>query len=148
MNRVFIADSQTTERVALRLLLMDFLKMEVVGEAANWSNTLAQVPICRTDMLAVDWNLLPNPANVALESLRKVSPVALVIVLISQHDAQHQAALSSGADVFISKGEMSNRVIDSLRAAAASLPPDREDGQSLGADTLHLPGFLAAVPNP
>jgi DNA-binding NarL/FixJ family response regulator len=75
-------------------------------------------------MVLVDWNLLPNPANAALEQLRKVSPVAQVIVMISHHDAQHQAELASGADEFISKGEMSNRVIERLRAAAAGLPSD------------------------
>ena len=153
MTRVFIANPVILERFALRLLLMD-LNMEVVGEAADWSNTLALAPIRRTDMVLVDWNLLPNPANVAFEKLRKVSPVAQVIVLISHHDAQYQAALSSGADIFISNGEMSNRVIDSLRAAAASIPPGREAGQSLGVDADHLPGFatsgagVPAVPIP
>ena len=123
MTRVFIANPDILERFALRLLLMD-LNMEVVGEAADWSNTLALAPIHRTDMVLVDWNLLPNPANAALEQFRKVSPVAQVIVMISHHDAQHQAALASGADEFISKGEMSNRVIERLRAAAAGLPSD------------------------
>ena len=36
------------------------LKMEVAGEAADWSTTLAQAPVSRTDMLLVDWDLLPS----------------------------------------------------------------------------------------
>jgi hypothetical protein len=40
MPRVFLADAQLEERSALRLLLLD-LKMEVVGEAADWPATLA-----------------------------------------------------------------------------------------------------------
>ncbi len=59
MTRVYLADAQTEERSALRLLLLD-LKMEVVGEAADWSTTLAQAPVSRTDMLLVDWDLLPS----------------------------------------------------------------------------------------
>lgn len=43
---------------------------------------------------------------------------AVVIVLISQLDARQQAALSAGADAFISKGEMPDRVAARLRAAA------------------------------
>jgi hypothetical protein len=41
MTRVYLADAQPDERSSLRLLLLD-LKMEVVGEAAGWSTTLAQ----------------------------------------------------------------------------------------------------------
>jgi DNA-binding NarL/FixJ family response regulator len=120
MTRVFLADSQNEERSALRLLLLD-LKMEVVGEAADWSTTLAQAPTSHTDMLLVDWDLLPFAPAAALEKLREACPAALVIVLISHLDARQQAALSTGADAFISKGETSERVAERLRNVAASL---------------------------
>jgi DNA-binding NarL/FixJ family response regulator len=121
MTRVYLADAQSEERSALRLLLQD-LKLEVVGEAADWITTLVQAPISRTDILLVDWDLLPNSPTAALEDLRKACPAALVIVLISHLDARHQAALSAGADAFISKGETPERVADRLRAVAASVP--------------------------
>jgi DNA-binding NarL/FixJ family response regulator len=121
MTRVYLADSQPEERSALRLLLLD-LKMEVVGEAADWATTLAQAPVRRTDMLLVDWGLLPGSPTAALEELRRACPAALVIVLISHLDARQQAALSAGADAFISKGEMPERVAERLRAVAASVP--------------------------
>jgi DNA-binding NarL/FixJ family response regulator len=121
MTRVYLADAQSEERSALRLLLLD-LKLEVVGESADWLTTLAQAPISRTDMLLVDWDLLPNSPTAALEQLRRACPAALVIVLISHLDARHQAALSAGADAFISKGETPERVAERLRAVAASVP--------------------------
>jgi two-component system, NarL family, response regulator DesR len=121
MTRVYLADSQPEERSALRLLLLD-LDMEVVGEAADWPTTLAQAPINCIDMLVVDWNLLPVSPSAALEELRKACPAALVIILISHLDARQQAALSAGADAFISKGEMPERVAERLRAVAASIP--------------------------
>jgi DNA-binding NarL/FixJ family response regulator len=96
--------------------------MEVVGEAADWSTTFAQAPISRTDMLLVDWDLLPNAPTAAFEKLREACPAALVIVLISHLDARQQAALSAGADAFISKGETSERVAERLRTVAASVP--------------------------
>jgi len=120
MTRVYLADAQSEERSALRLLLQD-LKLEVVGEAADWITTLAQAPFSRTDILLVDWDLLPNSPTAALEELRKACLAALVIVLISHLDARHQAALSAGADAFISKGETPERVADRLRAVAASV---------------------------
>ena len=121
MTRVYVSDAKPEERSALRLLLLD-LKMEVVGEAADWATTLAQVPVRRTDMLLIDWELLPRTEpNSALDGLRKVCPSALVIVLISHMDAREQAALSAGADAFISKGETPERVAERLQAVAASV---------------------------
>jgi len=127
MTRVFVADARPKERSALRLLLLD-LEMEVIGEAADWFTTLVEVPISRADMLLVDWDLLPiNAPNVALDGLRKACPSALVVVLISHLDARKQAALSAGADAFISKGETPERVAEHLRAVAARVQTDRKD---------------------
>ena len=120
MTRVYIADAKSEERTALRVLLLD-LKMEVVGEAADWETTLTQAPISRTDMLLIDWDLLPNSPTAALDEIRRACPATLVIVLISHLDARQQAALSAGADAFISKGETPQRVAERLRAVAVSI---------------------------
>lgn len=121
MTRVYLADAKPEERSALRLLLLD-LKMELAGEAADWLTTLAQVPISRTDILLVEWELLPSAPGEALEELRRACPAALVIVLISHLDARQQAALSAGADAFISKGEPPERVAERLLTVAAGIP--------------------------
>jgi DNA-binding NarL/FixJ family response regulator len=118
MTRVFLATAERGERSALRLLLQD-LGMEIIGEAADWFTTVAQVPVSRSDVLLVDWDVLPRAPIGALDSLRKACPATLVIVLISHLDARQQAALSAGADVFISKGETPDRVAEHLRTVAA-----------------------------
>jgi DNA-binding NarL/FixJ family response regulator len=123
MTRVFLADADSDERTALRLLLGD-LSMVLVGETADWPSTLAQAPISGAELLLVDWALLPPPPTVALTSLRRACPSALVIVLISHLDARHQAALSAGADAFISKGEAPERVVERLRTIAAGIAAD------------------------
>ena len=121
MTRVFIADALTEERAALRLVLLD-LNMVIAGEAADWATALAQAPVSFTDMLLIDWDLLPRTSpTAALEELRRACPAALVIILISHLDARQQAALSSGADAFISKGETPERVAERLRVAAAGI---------------------------
>ena len=118
MIRVYLADAKPEERSALRLLLLD-LKMEVVGEAADWPTTLANAPASLLDMLLVDWDLLPSQPGAAVAELRMACPAALVIVLISHLDARQQAAFSAGADAFISKGETPQRVAERLQLAAA-----------------------------
>jgi len=123
MTRVYIADAKPEERSALRLLILD-LKMEVVGEASDWTTTIANAPATRLDMLLIDWTLLPRTIpNTALAALRKVCPTAMVIVLISPLEARQQVAILSGADVFISKSEWPERVAERLRSVAANIHP-------------------------
>jgi DNA-binding NarL/FixJ family response regulator len=120
MTRVFLAVTQSDERSALRLMLLD-LNTEVVGEANDWPSTRTQAPSTCLDMLLIDWDLLPANANAALEEFRTACPVAIVIVLISHMNARQQAAVSSGADIFISKGEISEFVNERLRNAVKSI---------------------------
>jgi DNA-binding NarL/FixJ family response regulator len=118
MIRVFIADGQPEVRLALRLLLQD-LDMHVVGDAADWRMTMSAASGTQPDMLVVDWDLIPHRNS--LQELRATCPAAVVIVLISHLDARKQAALSAGADSFISKGDTSDRIVERLRAAAAHI---------------------------
>ena len=117
MTSVLLAAPQPDVRAALRLLLLD-LKMGIVGEAADWSTTLALAPETRPDMLLVDWELIPLDSGNTLSQLRAACPATVVIVLISQLDARQQAALSAGADAFISKGEMPDLIAERLRMVA------------------------------
>ena len=118
MTHVFLADSKLEVRSALRLLLQD-LNMQVVGDAPDWPTTLSEAFGTRPDMLVVEWDLIP-PGSSLLE-LRATCPAAVVIVLISHLDARQQAALSAGADSFISKGDTPDRIAERLRAAMANI---------------------------
>ncbi|RPI85919.1 MAG: DNA-binding response regulator [Chloroflexi bacterium] len=120
MKRVYLADSHPVERSALRLLLVD-LNLKIVGEAADWPTTLRLAPATRPDMILIDWGLVKAGSGAGLIDLRKACSSAVVIVLISQLDARDQAAISAGADAFISKGETSERVAERLRSAAATI---------------------------
>ena len=118
----------------LRLLLFDInlfdLKMEIIGEAADWPNTLTQAPATPLDMLLVDWDLLPADLGFqALAELRRACTNAIIVVLISHLDARQQVALSTGADAFISKGETPERVAERLQAAAANVFTPAQNGK-------------------
>ena len=127
MTRVYLSVANAEERSAFRLLLSD-MKMEFVGEAADWASTLTQAPGLFVDMLVVDWEVLPDPQNTAMEALRQACPAALVIVLVSHLDPRQQAALSAGADAFISKSETPERVLERLRLAARNLQALAQNG--------------------
>ncbi len=136
MIRVYLVDAIPEERLALRLMLLD-LKMEIAGEASNWSDLLAEMPQSSADMLVADWKLLPDTPNATLVELRTMCPKALVIILIGGLEARRQAALSAGADGFISKGDLPDRVAEHLQAAAAQI---RAQTPITDADTIHDDG--------
>ena len=121
MTRVFLADAKSETRSALRLLLAD-MKMQVVGEAVDWTSTMAQIPTTNPDMLVMVWELAANAyAGGVLAELRASHPNMRVVVLSSQLEAR-QAALHAGADAFITIGDTPDRVTERLRAAASSRP--------------------------
>jgi DNA-binding NarL/FixJ family response regulator len=118
MIRVFLAEDHPETRSALRLLLLD-LDMQVVGEADNWTAVLNEAALSQPDMIVVDWQLIPTDSSLLV--LRATCPAAVVIVLVSNMDARQQAARSAGADSFISKDEMPDRVAERLRDAVAKI---------------------------
>lgn len=120
MIRVYLADAMPQERSALRLMLLD-LKMEIAGEAEDWPTILAELPTCSADLLVADWKLLPDVPNAVLAELRGACPKALAIILIGGSEARQQAALSAGADAFISKADLPERVAEQLSAVAAKI---------------------------
>lgn len=120
MTRLYLADARAEERSSLRLFLMD-MDINVVGEGADWATTIAEAPGLDTDILLIDWDLLPEEPTEAIKGLRNACPAALLIILISRLDARQQAALSAGADTFISKGETPTRIAERLKSVINEL---------------------------
>jgi len=121
MPRVFLAVAGIEERSTIRLFLGK-LASEIVGETTDWPTTLAQVPVSRTEMLVLDWNIIPAPSVAAIEELRTACGETLVIALLSQLDARQQAAQSIGADAFISRWDMPESVAQQLKNVAEGIP--------------------------
>ena len=119
-HRVYLADAMLLERSALSLILLD-LNMEIAGAADNWSTTLAELPNCNADMLVADWELLPSASSAALDELRRACPKALVVVILFNLLKVREQITLVGADVFISKGDLPERVAEQLLAAAAKI---------------------------
>ncbi len=113
--RVFIANAKAEERSALRFMLLS-LKLEVVGDASDWQIALAKAPATNFNVLLVDWDLLSANAVASLSAMREACSNAIIVVLTSYLEAHEQAAQSAGADAFISKGEIPNRLADHMLA--------------------------------
>ena len=104
--------------------------MQIVGDAENWISTLTDAPKTNSNLLLVDSDLLPTAPAEAIAKLRQACPFPLVIVLISSRIARQHHNLDVNADVYISKHEPGERVIEFLRQAVSKVAA-RESAVSL-----------------
>ena len=105
--------------------------MEVIGEGPDWETTIIEAPGLETDILLIDWDLLPDKPTNAIKALRKACPEALLIVLFSNYDARQQAAMSAGADTFISKGETPQRIAERLKSVVNDIKNKNTKGRAI-----------------
>ncbi len=113
--RILLADDQPKVRFALRVLLERQPGLQVVGEAVDARDLVGQVRAVHPDVVLLSWELPGLSQFDAISALRKVSPDLLVIALSGRPEAR-QAALDAGANVFVSKGDPPDRLLDIIEA--------------------------------
>lgn len=111
--RILLADDQATVRSALQLLLEENPELDVVGEATEAGELLAQVDMACPDLVLLDWELPGSQAADLLPALRQHLPHLVVIALSGRPEAR-QSALDAGADAFVSKGDPPERLLATL----------------------------------
>jgi DNA-binding NarL/FixJ family response regulator len=121
--RVLLADDQVWLRSAVRLLLEDEPEIDIIGEAGEVQSLLATVAALCPDLILLDWELpgLTNRdgAQHLLADLHAGHPELHVIVLSGRPEAG-RAALTAGADAFVSKADPPEHLLTALRAAKSS----------------------------
>lgn len=139
-TRVLIADDQPRSRRSLKALLTamrwgtpsqpeqtthaDVFPVEIVGEAEDGQQTVAQVRALRPDVVVMDLRLHtlpfnePNPDGlVAIRIIKSEWPFTRIVVL-TLYATDRTSALAAGADVFLLKGCPTNELL-------AAVMPDR-----------------------
>ena len=111
--RVLIADDQAQVRSAMKLLLKQEPGMIVVDEAEDLDQVLDLTRGRRPDLVLLDWELPRRGGKAALEGLHAAWPGLAVIALSGRAEAR-QAALSAGADAFVSKGDPPDRLLEAV----------------------------------
>jgi DNA-binding NarL/FixJ family response regulator len=118
--RVLLADDHAVLRDSLKAYLALSRDLDVVGEASDGLQAIAQVEALRPQILLLD---LAMPGLSGLEVLRRVTrdaPDCRVIVL-SQHDAPQYVmpALQAGARGYLLKRGGGAEVVQAIRAVAS-----------------------------
>jgi len=112
--QILLADNQPQVRLGLSVLLEHQAGIEIVGEAANARDLLAQSETACPDLILLDWTLPKMQARELLAKLREICPNVAVIVLSGRPEA-HQAALEAGANGFVGKYEQPEKLLAAIK---------------------------------
>jgi len=116
--RILLAEGRPKVRFALRVLLERQPQFEVVGEASNVYQLLAQVGIICPDLVLLGWEL-PGLASLgSLSALYEACPRVSVIAMSGRPEAR-QAALDAGAGSFVSKSDPPDRLLAAIEQCCA-----------------------------
>nr|BFE60102.1 response regulator transcription factor [Dactylosporangium thailandense] len=119
MVRVLIVDDHEVVRQGLRFMLAQEPGLEVVGEAADGVQALAEIRRCRPDVMLLDLMMPGLDGLGVLHALAGTEPRPAVIVLTSLRDEQRaMEAVRAGALSYLPKTTTADRVTEAIRAAA------------------------------
>jgi len=117
--RLLLADDETRVRFALRVLLLHRSGIDLVGEASNAAELLETLSRESPDVVLLDWELPGSSGSQLLRDMRSIRP-RLPIIALSGRPENQLAALSAGADAFVSKADPPERLISALGACSGN----------------------------
>jgi DNA-binding NarL/FixJ family response regulator len=117
--RLLIADDHGIVRGGLKLLLDRQPDMEVVAEAADGAEALAQTLATRPELAILD---VAMPRMTGLQVTREIKAQApeVGVLILSMHDDDRYLfeALKAGASGYVLKREADHQLVDAVRAVA------------------------------
>jgi len=118
--RVLVVDDQSMVRAGLRMLLADEPDIEVVAEAGNGRDAIAQVARFHPDIVLMDIRM---PVLDGLEASRRIladdDSVRVLVLTTFDLDEYVYEALRAGASGFVLKDDPPEQLIAAVRTIAA-----------------------------
>lgn len=139
--RVLIVDDHMILRKGLRGMLNGQPDIEVVGEAADGQEAVAQASSLAPDVIIMDINM---PRLNGIEATRRIKQEQpwISVVGLSLHEDKEvaESMLSAGAANYVAKGGPPEELFQAVRAARAQLAPSDGAGCSVAMqDASRLP---------
>jgi CheY-like chemotaxis protein len=115
--RVLLVDDNPAMRRALRGLLED-AGIQVIGEAANGLEGIAQAELLQPDVVLMDWRMPQLDGLQATARIRQQLPHVRVVMFSSAEGAgQGDRARQAGASTLVAKGAPPEQLCAAVRAA-------------------------------
>lgn len=111
--RTYIVADQPQLRSAIQFLLDHQPNIRVVDSIDQKKIILAQIELARPELIMLDWDML-GQATVELLMLLCRSKERPSILVLSSRPEVEQVALQAGADEFICKSDLPEKLIDIL----------------------------------
>ena len=119
MVRVVIADDHPVFRFGLRTLLKADPTMEVVGEATNGEEAIAQASQLSPDVILMDLNM---PGMTGIEAIRRILAgqphVHILVLTMFDDDDSVFAAMRAGARGYLLKGSEGRETLQAIRVVS------------------------------
>ncbi|RZK21877.1 MAG: response regulator transcription factor, partial [Hymenobacter sp.] len=120
MIRVFLVDDHTIVRDGLQMVLTAGPLLQVVGEAANGQELLAQLPTVPTDVVLMDLNMPVLDGLATTHELHKQYPHLRILILsMMTHEQTISELLGAGAHGYVLKNADKTEIITGIQAVAS-----------------------------
>jgi DNA-binding NarL/FixJ family response regulator len=117
--RVMVADDHALFREGLAALFSSTAGIELVGEAANGEEAIAQAESLHPDVILMD---IKMPGGDGVQATRKIlrahPTIGVVMVTMLEDDASVFAAMRAGARGYVLKGARHEELLQTIRAVA------------------------------
>jgi DNA-binding NarL/FixJ family response regulator len=119
--RILIADDHEIFRRGLRSLLESHPEWEVCGEAMDGQEAVERTRVLDPDVVVLDITMPRLNGLEAAQIIRSEAPRAKMVIL-SQYEPSlmKQAALSAGAEAYITKSEVSRELLMAIETMISS----------------------------
>jgi DNA-binding NarL/FixJ family response regulator len=119
-QRILLAEDHAVLRTGMRTLLNLEPDLEVVGEADDGLQAVAQAKELQPDLVLIDLSMPLMNGTEAIRHLKRRDPhVKIIVMTVHKSDEHVRAALDAGADGYILKDDSHPDLLTAIRRVAS-----------------------------